>query len=75
MIGSSSEMAMNLIVSRKRLEQRGQVKIFSGEGRFAEARRAKNAQIKIPEKGVSRNARGRLSMEELSMVFEDRLIE
>ena len=35
----------------------------------------KNAQMKIPEEGVSRNTRGRLSMKELSLVFEDKLIE
>ena len=49
--------------------------MFSSEGIFVEARGAQHAQMKIPEEGVSRNARGRLSMEELSMVFEDRLIE
>ena len=49
--------------------------MFSSEGRFTKARGAQHAQMKIPEEGVSRNARGRLSMEELSMVFEDRLIE
>jgi len=31
--------------------------------------------MKIPEEGVSRNTRGRLSMEELGMVLERRLIE
>jgi len=35
----------------------------------------KNAQMKIPKEGVSRNTRGRLSMKELSLVFEDKLIE
>ena len=49
--------------------------MFSSEGIFAEARGVHHAQMKIPEEGVSRNSIGRLSMEELSMVFEDRLIE
>ena len=31
--------------------------------------------MKIPEEGVNRNTRGRLSMERLSMVFEDKLME
>ena len=49
--------------------------MFSSEGIFTEARGSHNAQMNILQEGVSRNARGRLSMEELSMVFEDRLIE
>ena len=49
--------------------------MFSSEGIFVEARGAQHAQMKILEEGMSRNARGRLSMEELSMVFKDRLIE
>ena len=49
--------------------------MFSSEGRFVESRGAQHDQMNIPEEGVSRNTKGRLSMEELSMVFKDRLIE
>jgi hypothetical protein len=41
----------------------------------AEAKAVENAQMNIPEEGVSGNTSGRLSMEELRVVFEDKLIE
>ena len=49
--------------------------MFSREGRFAEARGEKYAQEKVPKKGININTRGRLSMEKLSMVFKDKLME
>ena len=49
--------------------------MFSRDGIFVEAKGANNAQMKIPEEGVSRNTRGRLIMEELGIVLEGRLIE
>ena len=49
--------------------------MFSREGRFVEAREAEDAQVKVPEKELTEIPAGRLSMEEISMVFEDKLIE
>jgi hypothetical protein len=45
------------------------------EGRIAESIGVEEAQEKVPVKGISRNTSGRLGMEKISMVFEDKLIE
>lgn len=46
-----------------------------GEKLHVEARGVESSQIKITQEGVNRNIRRRIGMQELSMVFPNRLVE